>query len=151
MKRAVITVAAALCLVAAVPIAWFGYQIVNNWLAARDARTALHQAYPPGATVAHEEVHACATDDPAAPPYCGTAHVVLHGDTVSCRQTLAGQITGHGYTPLFNLDSPYDPYVTMEFVRGKDDIYVEMHEPGTTSTCDAMITYERDPVPKTHT
>jgi hypothetical protein len=125
------------CLIVAVTVGWFGYHVANNWLAARDARAALHEAIPENATVVNEEVHPCDTDDDAAPPYCGTADVLVPG----CVAEVTREITAHGYTRLAS---------DGDFVRGKDDIYLDVQPPASSSSCELTIRYQRDPVPKTH-
>ncbi len=139
MKR-VLAWLAVPCLIVAVPVCWFGYQATNNWLAARGARAALHEAIPGNAHVVDEEVHPCDTDDDAAPPYCGTADVLVSG----CLAGVTHEITAHGYEALASGPSG------AEFVRGKDDIYLDVNASTSPSSCEMMIRYQRDPLPKTH-
>jgi len=63
-------------------------------IAERHARSALHAAIPPDATVVQEDVQGCAPGD-FNPPYCARADVVLSTERApgQCKQEIVRQLT----------------------------------------------------------
>jgi len=90
-------------------------------IAERHARSALHEAIPPDATVVQEDVQGCAPGD-FDPPYCARAAVLLPGESAAeqCRQEIVRQLTMNGYEPRSVGDS------SMDFVKGRDEIRISI-------------------------
>jgi len=90
-------------------------------IAERHARSALHAAIPPDATVVQEDVQGCAPGD-FNPPYCARADVVLSAERApgQCKQEIVRQLTMYGYEPRRVGDA------SMDFVRGRDEIRISI-------------------------